>query len=200
MSLTLIVLQIQKWSSWGSNWRKPAAKSLIISSNPSAAIRRCLAFSVRRATIQVCANNLRFQDEVTQVLIHELIHAYDQCRAKNMDWGNRTHRACTEIRASRLSGDCHFLRELLRGNFKIIGHEQACVKRRVVNSMTGTNTNCSKIAATIAMEVVWDTCYNDTAPFDKAPWIITIFLLPNSVYDGFKLAIEQWPSIHVPNK
>nr|GMD54740.1 mitochondrial inner membrane protease ATP23-like [Ipomoea batatas] len=85
-----------------------------------------------------------------------------------MDWGNRTHRACTEIRASRLSGDCHFLRELLRGNFKIIGHEQACVKRRVVNSMTGTNTNCSKIAATIAMEVVWDTCYNDTAPFDKA--------------------------------
>ncbi|XP_019183454.1 PREDICTED: mitochondrial inner membrane protease ATP23-like [Ipomoea nil] len=119
--------------------------------------------------IQVCANNLRFQDEVTQVLIHELIHAYDQCRAKNMDWGNRTHRACTEIRASHLSGDCHFLRELLRGNFKIIGHEQACVKRRVVNSMTGTNTNCSKIAATIAMEVVWDTCYNDTAPFDKAP-------------------------------
>lgn len=45
---------------------------------------------------------------------------------------------------------------------------KACVKRRVVNSMTGTNTNCSKIAATIAMEVVWDTCYNDTAPFDKA--------------------------------
>nr|GMC60604.1 mitochondrial inner membrane protease ATP23-like [Ipomoea batatas] len=49
--------------------------------------------------IQVCANNLRFQDEVTQVLIHELIHAYDQCRTKNMDWGCRTHRACTEVYA-----------------------------------------------------------------------------------------------------
>ncbi|CAH9117466.1 unnamed protein product [Cuscuta epithymum] len=116
--------------------------------------------------IKICANNLRFQDEVTQVLIHELIHAYDHCRAKNLDFKNKEHHACAEIRASHLSGDCHFMREWLRGHFKIKGHEQACVKRRVVYSMCD-NTNQSKLDACAAMEKVWDTCYNDMDPFDK---------------------------------
>jgi hypothetical protein len=34
-------------------------------------------------------------------VIHELIHAYDICRAK-VDWNNCRHYACTEIRASSL--------------------------------------------------------------------------------------------------
>ena len=34
-------------------------------------------------------------------LAHELIHAYDACRAK-MDYRNCLHHACTEIRASNL--------------------------------------------------------------------------------------------------
>jgi mitochondrial inner membrane protease ATP23 len=34
-------------------------------------------------------------------LAHELIHAYDACRAK-MDYSNCLHHACTEIRASNL--------------------------------------------------------------------------------------------------
>lgn len=34
-------------------------------------------------------------------VLHELIHAYDICRAK-MDWNNCKHYACTEIRASSL--------------------------------------------------------------------------------------------------
>lgn len=32
------------------------------------------------------------------------------------------------------------------------------------------NPNCSKEAAKDAMEAVWDICYNDTQPFDRAPW------------------------------
>lgn len=31
------------------------------------------------------------------------------------------------------------------------------------------NPNCPEAAANDAMEAVWDTCYNDTQPFDRAP-------------------------------
>ncbi|KAF2585987.1 hypothetical protein F2Q70_00037809 [Brassica cretica] len=46
--------------------------------------------------ITVCSNYLTIQDEVNQVVIHELIHAYDECRAKNLDWTNCAHHACSE--------------------------------------------------------------------------------------------------------
>ncbi|KAG2273185.1 hypothetical protein Bca4012_086026 [Brassica carinata] len=118
--------------------------------------------------ITVCSNYLTIQDEVNQVVIHELIHAYDECRAKNLDWTNCAHHACSEIRAGHLSGDCHFKRELLRGIIKLRGHEQECIKRRVLKSLRG-NPYCSEVAAKDAMEAVWDTCYNDTKPFDRAP-------------------------------
>jgi inner membrane protease ATP23 len=43
-----------------------------------------------------------------------------------------------------------------------------CVKRRVMKSMIA-NPYCSKAAAKDAMEALWDVCYNDTQPFDRAP-------------------------------
>ncbi|KAJ8623771.1 hypothetical protein MRB53_032301 [Persea americana] len=118
--------------------------------------------------ILVCSNQMNIQDEVNQVVIHELIHAYDDCRAANLNWANCAHHACSEIRAGHLSGDCHYKRELLRGFMKIRGHEQECVRRRVMMSMAG-NPYCSESAARDAMEAVWDVCYNDTKPFDRAP-------------------------------
>nr|XP_043617514.1 mitochondrial inner membrane protease ATP23 [Erigeron canadensis] len=123
---------------------------------------------VRGEGIMVCSNHLTIQDEVTQVVIHELIHAYDDCRAANLDWTNCAHHACSEIRAGHLSGDCHYKRELLRGFVKLRGHEQDCVRRRVMKSLA-SNPYCSEAAAKDAMEAVWDTCYNDTKPFDRAP-------------------------------
>ncbi|XP_065638135.1 mitochondrial inner membrane protease ATP23 isoform X1 [Quercus suber] len=118
--------------------------------------------------IMVCSNHMNIQDEVNQVVIHELIHAYDDCRAGNLDWANCAHHACTEIRAGHLSGDCHYKRELLRGYMKLRGHEQDCVRRRVMKSVI-MNPYCSEAAAKDAMEAVWDVCYNDTQPFDRAP-------------------------------
>ncbi|GFP79366.1 ribosome biogenesis regulatory protein homolog [Phtheirospermum japonicum] len=47
--------------------------------------------------IVVCSNRLQIQDEVTQVVIHELIHAYDECRAANLDWSNCAHHACSKF-------------------------------------------------------------------------------------------------------
>lgn len=41
---------------------------------------------------------MNMQDEVNQVVIHELIHAYDECRAANLDWANCAHHACSEVR------------------------------------------------------------------------------------------------------
>ncbi|XP_057857121.1 mitochondrial inner membrane protease ATP23 isoform X1 [Cryptomeria japonica] len=117
--------------------------------------------------IEVCSNHVTLQDEVNQVIIHELIHAYDECRVANLDWSNCAHHACSEIRAGHLSGDCHFKRELLRGYFTLRGHEQECVKRRVLKSVN-RNPSCSEEASKEAMEAVWDICYNDTKPFDRA--------------------------------
>ncbi|KAF9595483.1 hypothetical protein IFM89_000401 [Coptis chinensis] len=144
---------------------------------------------VRGKGIIVCSNHMNIQDEVNQVVIHELIHAYDDCRAKNLDWTNCAHHACSEIRAGHLSGDCHYKRELLRGFMKLRGQEQVssgssetqvnkkysfimlvmeCVRRRVLMSLKG-NPNCSEAAAKDATDTVWDVCYNDTKPFDRAP-------------------------------
>ncbi|KAI3977145.1 hypothetical protein MKX01_032494 [Papaver californicum] len=118
--------------------------------------------------IMVCSNNMNLQDDVNQVVIHELIHAYDDCRAANLDWTNCAHHACSEIRAGHLSGDCHYKREVLRGFMRLRGHEQECVRRRVMKSMDG-NPYCSETASKEAMDAVWDVCYNDTKPFDRAP-------------------------------
>ncbi|KAB1670784.1 hypothetical protein [Gossypium barbadense] len=85
--------------------------------------------------IVVCSDQVKIQDDVNQVVIHELIHAYDECRASNLDWTNCAHHACSEIRAGHLSGDCHYKREFLRGFMKIRGHEQDCVRRRVMKSL-----------------------------------------------------------------
>ncbi|GFP85443.1 mitochondrial inner membrane protease atp23 [Phtheirospermum japonicum] len=37
---------------------------------------------VKDQGIVACSNRLQIQDEVTQVVIHELIHAYDECRVQ----------------------------------------------------------------------------------------------------------------------
>ncbi|KAI5063403.1 hypothetical protein GOP47_0022299 [Adiantum capillus-veneris] len=120
--------------------------------------------------ITVCSNRIILQDEVDQTLIHELIHSYDQCRAKNVDWTNCAHHACSEIRAGNLSGDCHFKRELLRGYFEICKHHQSCVRRRVMKSLA-LNPYCPKSALEKerVMDEVWDICYKDTKPFDRVP-------------------------------
>lgn len=118
--------------------------------------------------IVVCSNTVLLQDEVDQVLIHELIHAYDQCRAANLDWADCAHHACSEIRAGNLSGDCYFKREMLRGYFELQKHQQNCVQRRSLKSVA-MNPNCPGSKAVESIDKVWDTCYKDTQPFDKAP-------------------------------
>ncbi|KAE9590253.1 hypothetical protein Lal_00028099 [Lupinus albus] len=122
---------------------------------------------MRGKGVFVCSNYTVLQEQVDRVIIHELIHAFDDCRAK-INWNNCAHHACSEIRAGHLSGDCHFKRELLRGFLKLRGQGQECVRRRVMESLSA-NPNCGGSVAKDSMEAVWDICYNDTKPFDRAP-------------------------------
>ncbi|KAK7244231.1 hypothetical protein RIF29_39050 [Crotalaria pallida] len=118
--------------------------------------------------VRVCSNYTQLQEQVDRVVTHELIVAFDHCRAANLDWNNCAHLACTEIRAGHLSGDCNFKRELLRGYMKLQGHEQECIRRRVMESLNAI-PNCAGTAGKDSMEAVWNICYNDTQPFDRAP-------------------------------
>jgi inner membrane protease ATP23 len=108
------------------------------------------------------------QDGVNVTLAHELIHAYDHCRAK-ISWDSCVQHACTEVRAANLSGDCSFQREFVgRGFYAFKGQGQKCVKRRALLSVMG-NPNCDEIKAKMAVDKVFDVCYQDTAPFEYAP-------------------------------
>ena len=96
-------------------------------------------------------------------LVHELVHAYDQCRAK-INWKDCLQHACTEIRASSLSGECNFLHELYRGHTTIRGGQGECVARRAEKSVA-MNPNCKSIAAD-AVKATFQECRADKAPFN----------------------------------
>ena len=80
-----------------------------------------------------------------------------------MDWYNCLHVACTEVRASNLSGECTMVSEFNRGNFGIKGQGEECVKRRAARSV-GAHKHCGPIARA-AVESVFAKCHLDHAPF-----------------------------------
>lgn len=46
--------------------------------------------------VVLCENNIYSQGHMNDTLTHELVHAYDHCRA-HVDWSNLQHIACTEV-------------------------------------------------------------------------------------------------------
>lgn len=110
------------------------------------------------------------QSEWTRTITHELVHAFDHCRAV-LDPRDCRHLACTEVRAANLSGDCDFSADLARGGVFAAGfanagvrrHQQACVQRRAVTSVA-LHAQCAHVARD-AVNDVYDACYADTAPF-----------------------------------
>lgn len=118
--------------------------------------------------ILLCQNRLMNRWHMEDTLSHELIHWYDNLKW-SVNWLNLKQHACSEIRASSLSGECRFWQEFKRQGFKIPinrGHQQ-CVRRRALISLQG-NPNCKdeKMANRIIDEV-WDSCFKDTRPFDE---------------------------------
>ncbi|KII93094.1 hypothetical protein PLICRDRAFT_49171 [Plicaturopsis crispa FD-325 SS-3] len=116
--------------------------------------------------VVLCQGHYFSKKHMEDTLVHELIHMYDHCKFK-VDWGNLRHHACSEIRANSLSGDCKFSRELRRGFVAFSKQHQACARRRAVLSVQ-SNPNCpDKETAERAVNEVWDSCFNDTRPYDE---------------------------------
>ncbi|KAF9350809.1 Mitochondrial inner membrane protease atp23 [Mortierella sp. AD094] len=116
--------------------------------------------------IMLCQNGFFSKKHQEHTMIHEMIHMYDHC-VFNVDWGNLRHHACSEVRAAALSGDCNWTREVRRGFYTFTKQHQECVKRRATLSVEA-NPNCpSRAAAERAVNAVFESCYNDTRPFDE---------------------------------
>lgn len=118
--------------------------------------------------ILLCSNRIRDKFQLEDILTHELVHYYDNLKFK-VNWANLKHHACSEIRASSLSGECRLTKQFWLGalsKFKM-GH-QDCVKRRAVLSVMA-NPLCDgdKKKAEKVVEEVWTSCLNDTRPFER---------------------------------
>ena len=101
---------------------------------------------------------------VRRTLLHEFIHAYDDCRV-NVDYSNLEHVACTEVRAAMLSGDCDFWTEVQRRNVGFKSQGARCARRRAEISVA-TNPACASAEqARLAVDAVFERCFQDTAPF-----------------------------------
>ncbi|XP_072257531.1 mitochondrial inner membrane protease ATP23 homolog isoform X2 [Pyxicephalus adspersus] len=105
---------------------------------------------------------------MNRVVTHELIHAFDHCRA-HVDWfTNVQHLACSEIRAANLSGDCSISNEISRFNFGLKQHHQACVRDRALRSIMAVR-DISRKAAERAVDEVFTLCFKDYEPFGRIP-------------------------------
>ena len=118
--------------------------------------------------ILICANQMRNRGHMEDTLAHEMVHAYDHLRFKMDAVHNLRHAACTEIRASTLSGECRWGREFFtRGQWGVTQQLQECVRRRAALSVAA-RPGCrdAKHAEQVVNEV-WDSCFHDTRPFDE---------------------------------
>ncbi|KYO47682.1 mitochondrial inner membrane protease ATP23-like protein [Alligator mississippiensis] len=125
-------------------------------------------FDAATSQIVLCQNSIHRQSLMNRVVTHELIHAFDHCRA-HVNWlSNVKHLACSEIRAANLSGDCSLMNEIARFKFGLKGHHQTCVRDRAVRSILAVR-KVSKETAEKAVDEVFDTCFNDQEPFGRIP-------------------------------
>lgn len=117
--------------------------------------------------ILLCSNWIRDKWHLEDVLTHELVHAYDYLKF-NVDYNNLKHHACTEIRASMLSGECRIWNEIKKTGFGGFGNKfQSCIKRRATLSVAA-NPRCSgDEEAEKVVESVFQSCFNDTRPFER---------------------------------
>ena len=95
------------------------------------------------------------------------MHVYDHLRFE-VNWDDLRHSACSEIRASALSGECRFLHEFwTNGQWKLNKGYQDCVRRRATIS-TRSRPQCKDdVHAERVVNEVFDSCLNDTRPFDE---------------------------------
>lgn len=117
--------------------------------------------------ILLCQNKIYSRSHCEDTMTHEMVHAYDHCRFE-VDWSDLRHHACSEIRASSLSGECRMMNEMFKHGFLKFGKgHQECVRRRAALSVMA-NPNCKdREMAELVVDQVFDQCFSDTRPFDE---------------------------------
>lgn len=120
--------------------------------------------------ILLCANELSSRSHLEDTLAHEMVHTWDHLRWKVDFVGDRDlkHAACTEIRASMLSGECRWSKESFgRRNWALTQQFQDCVRKRAVQSLLARPRCKDDLHAVKVVNQVWDSCFSDTRPFDE---------------------------------
>ncbi|RMZ89356.1 hypothetical protein DV736_g3415, partial [Chaetothyriales sp. CBS 134916] len=120
--------------------------------------------------ILLCANYVHERSMLEDVMAHEMVHAYDHLRFKtNLDHDtDLRHIACSEIRASNLSGECRWANEFFRNKIvAFTNHHQDCVRRRAIFSVKNRPNCKDDVQAAQVVNEVWDSCFADTRPFDE---------------------------------
>lgn len=136
------------------------------------------AFDSYNNQIVLCKNRFNGNESVTsktislqQTLSHELIHAFDHCRAHVDFYNNPAHLMCSEIRAASLSGQCmvsqNFVSSALSA-FKL--YHQHCVRSNALSSFQALYTNWDKEKSQALLDKCFHSCYNDYIPFDRIPF------------------------------
>mmetsp|Transcript_65008 Transcript_65008/g.74728 ORF Transcript_65008/g.74728 Transcript_65008/m.74728 type:complete len:230 (+) Transcript_65008:27-716(+) len=114
------------------------------------------AYHPEKKEISLCANNLRAKD-YPFVLSHELVHAYDDIRTKNMDWNDCKKVMCSEIRAYHLSRECQ--------NVSNPTAYQKCIQEGVKKSLNSEEFNVTcEDGFRGTMEDIFLDCFNDNSP------------------------------------
>ncbi|XP_045729032.1 mitochondrial inner membrane protease ATP23 homolog isoform X2 [Mirounga angustirostris] len=90
-------------------------------------------FDASTSQIVLCQNNIRNQAHMNRVVTHELVHAFDHCRAHVNWFTDVRHLACSEVRAANLSGDCSLVNEIFRLHFGLKQHHQELKWTRTKN-------------------------------------------------------------------
>lgn len=112
--------------------------------------------------VVLCANSLA-DDEFDFTITHELVHVFDDARAE-LNFNDAQHVACSEIRATNLSGECRpvkFYQFRNRTN-----KYMDCVKTRAIEAvMMNKRFTLTKDSAKEVVDNVWDVCYYDYEPF-----------------------------------
>ena len=136
------------------------------------------AFDSYNNQIVLCKNQLNALkgksskiSSIQETLSHELIHAYDHCRANVDFYDNKAHLMCSEIRAASLSGQCMFSENVIASTLNgFKAYHQTCVKKAALSSFQALHPSCDKRRALNLLEKLFPSCYNDYAPFDRIPF------------------------------
>ncbi|KAI5811239.1 peptidase M76 family-domain-containing protein [Peziza echinospora] len=147
--------------------------------------------------ILLCQNRLLSRGHTEDTLAHEMMHMYDHLKFQ-VDWMELKHHACSEIRASSLSGECRWTREAFgRGVWSFTKQHQECVRRRATLSVKGHPKCKDDLEAARVVNSVFDSCFADTRPFDDIyRFFLRQFGLLKAISSPKKVLINVGKQIH----